>query len=341
MLQLVNVTPFSTERAILYNERGEHVWVVVIKATYAFYPDGSLDLANAQEPVSTAPEYFGEAGASTLRRDAEIVFAHPGTAVIINASAYAPDGQPVPHIDAGAAVGPVKKTVRVFGDRHWARGLTRLRVSEPEPFATLPIRYEFAFGGACDGDDSVYEPNPIGLGYCTSSTHAVNRKLPRVEDPSSLIRSWKDRPEPAGLAAIPAAWPSRKRLAGTADEHWIRTRAPLVPRDFDPLFFNAGAPGMTTRTPLSGGEPVVLVNLASQARIEFNLPRVFFNILTYVGNQRIRQAEQLDRVIIEPDRRQVVLVWRSVLNCGRDARAVEMTHIDTKVNAQNGRRFGI
>jgi hypothetical protein len=341
MLQLVNATPFATERAVHYNERGEHVWVVIVKATYAFHPDGSLELAKVQEPVSTSPEYFGEAGASTLRRDAEVVFAHPGTAVIVNASAHAPEGKPVQQIDVGVSVGPLNRTLRVFGERRWERGLIGMRITKPESFTEFPIHYESAFGGRCTGDDSVYESNPVGIGYYSDSTHAVEQRLPNIEDPQLLIHSWKDRPPPAGWAAIPPAWPSRKRLAGTADEEWMRTRAPLVPRDFDPSFFNAGAAGMVTSEPLTGGENVVLVNLSRQPRIRFDLPRVFFNILTHVGNQRIRQVEQLDRIVIEPEQQQVILVWRSVLNCGRDARVVDMTHIDAKINVQNGKRFGV
>lgn len=341
MLQIVNATPFAAERAVVYNAAGDHIWVVVIKATYRVEPDGSIELADAQEPVTRAPEYFGEAGASTLRRDAELVYAHPGTAVIVNASAHAPDGAPVRRLDVGVEVGPLAQRLRVFGSRRWERRFTGVRSSEPEPFARVPLRYEQAFGGVCADDDSVYEPNPVGCGYYANAASAVDRPLPQVEAPASLIRSWRDRPPPAGWAAIPPAWAARKRLAGTADEQWMRTRAPLVPDDFQPAFFNAGAPGMRTDAPLVGGERAVLSHLAPQARLAFTLPRVFFNIQSYLGKQRVRQDVQLDRVMLEPDDARLILVWRSTLNCGRDARIVDVTHIDTKRHAYDRTRFGI
>ncbi|NLA20627.1 DUF2169 domain-containing protein [Burkholderia cepacia] len=78
MLQLQNVTPFAAERAVQFDRHGGHLWVVVVKATYDLHADGTLSLSKQQEPVKTHPEYFGEPGHSTLRRDAEIVFAHPG-----------------------------------------------------------------------------------------------------------------------------------------------------------------------------------------------------------------------------------------------------------------------
>lgn len=342
MLQLVNVTPFAADRAVLFDQHGGHVWVVVVKATYDLHADGTLTLAKQQEPVKTHAEYFGETGRSTLKRDSEIVFAHPGTAVIVNGSAYAPHGEPARELDVGISVGPMRRILRVLGSRHWEAGLFGLRMTEPEPFVRWPLRYEFAYGGVSERNSEAFADNPVGTGFFTDRDEARDGKLPNIEHPDSLIKSWKDRPAPAGISAIPPLWPARAQFGGTADEQWIATRAPLVPEDFDIAFFNAASPGMATATPLHGGEQVTLSHLTPAARMVFRLPRVHFNLLTTMdGHTVIRQHVQLDRAIVEPDDSRLVMVWRSALPCGRDARRVQVTHVDTKKDLRTGRFHGV
>ncbi|KVM04249.1 DUF2169 domain-containing protein [Burkholderia ubonensis] len=341
MLQLQNVTPFAAERAVQFDRQGGHLWVVVVKATYDLHADGTLSLSKRQEPVNMHPEYFGEPGHSTLRRDAEIVFAHPGTAVMVNGSACAPGGELLRELDVGISVGPVRRVLRIFGTRYWEAGFFGLRMTEPEPFSRWPLRYEFAYGGTSPRHGERFSDNPVGMGFFVDRDDARDGKLPHIEDPDCLIKSWKDRPTPAGMNAIPPVWPARARFGGTTDEQWITTRAPLVPDDFDVAFFNAASPGMTTDTPLRGGERVVLVNLAPSARTVFRLPRVHFNLLTTMGGRTVRQHAQLDRVIVEPDDGRLVMVWRSILACGREARRVQVTYVDTKKDLHTGRFHGV
>ncbi len=83
MLQIRNDTPFQTDRAILLDKEGNHVWVVAVKATYTLH----LELAAEQEPVCKAPEYLGAPEKSSLRRDCELVVEHPGTDILVNGRA--------------------------------------------------------------------------------------------------------------------------------------------------------------------------------------------------------------------------------------------------------------
>ncbi|MFP3503832.1 DUF2169 domain-containing protein [Burkholderia sp. SIMBA_062] len=341
MLQLQNVTPFAAERAVQFDRHGGHLWVVVVKATYDLHADGTLSLSKQQEPVKTHPEYFGEPGHSTLRRDAEIVFAHPGSAIMVNGSAYAPEDEPLRELDVGISIGSIHRVIRVFGSRRWDSGLFGLRMTDPELFSRWPLRYEFAYGGTSSRQKDGFSDNPLGMGFFVDRDDARDGKLPHIEDPRHLIKSWKDRPAPAGMNAIPPLWPARARFSGTTDEQWITTRAPLVPDDFDVAFFNSASPGMATVVPLRGGERVVLAHLTPSAEMTFRLPRVHFNLLTTIGGRTIRQHAQLDRVIVEPDDSRLVMVWRSVLACGRDARRVQVTYVDTKRDLHTGRFYGV
>ncbi|MFD1743836.1 DUF2169 domain-containing protein, partial [Rhizobium helianthi] len=56
---------------------------------------------------------------------------------------------------------------------------------------------------------------------------AANRLAPR------LIRSIRDRPQPAGFAPLSPFWKDRAVLAGTYDDDWVANRHPLLPHDFD------------------------------------------------------------------------------------------------------------
>lgn len=113
------------------------------------------------------------------------------------------------------SVGDEVRRLAVFGERRWRKMLGGgLVASEPEPFEALPLAFERAFGGGYDmlpglfpGTDLPfpglrvdYPLNPSGIGFYETSDAAENRSLPNVESPAELVRSWDDRPVPAGLA---------------------------------------------------------------------------------------------------------------------------------------------
>ncbi|KYF68483.1 hypothetical protein BE11_50380 [Sorangium cellulosum] len=62
----------------------------------------------------------------------------------------------------------------------------------------------------------------------------------------------------------------------------------------------------------------------------FRLPRVEVVVHTWIAGERIRQRVRLDRVIVEPDEQKLVLVWRSALDCGTEARKIARSIVTTK-----------
>jgi hypothetical protein len=329
VLQLQNETSLSAERAVLLDPTGTQHWVVVIKATYTIDPSGRSELAEEQEPVCLAPVFSGTPGQSSLLRETELTYDHPGTDVIFNASAHSRAG-PVPSVDVHVEVGPVRKALRVYGERAWARAAFGFIPSRPIPFTTLPICYERAFGGSAGPDGPHDERNPIGCGLKVNPGQLTDSLLPNVEDPSVPLRSRSDRPAPAGLGAISTDWSPRRTLAGTFDDRWQQTKLPLWPDDFDPRYFCAAATGLHAAAPLQGGEPVTLVGLSPEVR-RFRLPREVLTVDTWIGSRHVRQSSQLDRVIIEPDARRLIMVWRSSLRCGPRFRDIVRTRVGQKL----------
>jgi len=242
MLQISNLTPYAADRAIAIDPSGTQVWVVVIKATFELGEDNSVSPAaeDDQEPVCTAPEYFGEPGRSSLRRESKLVYAHPGTDIIVNASAYAPNGKPCPEVMVGVKVGPVRKLLRVLGERRWRWRFGKVVPSAPEVFTTMPIRYERAYGGT--SPDARATPamdarNPIGRGFHHRPEGVLDRPAPNLEDPDHPIKSAHPSSQPAGLGIIAPWWLPRRTFGGTYDAAWRKERMPFFPDDFDPRFF--------------------------------------------------------------------------------------------------------
>lgn len=143
------------------------------------------------------------------------------TDVVVRGSAFAPDGKPTRSLVATARVGRAVKRVAVFGRRlvEWQVG--HVRFAEPEPFVSMPLTRDHAYGGvdprvvperlstalAVGADHpGVYPRNPFGKGYLVHADPVAGAELPNLEDPADLLtperlvvgdpRRWFEQPLP-------------------------------------------------------------------------------------------------------------------------------------------------
>src|SRR5262249_26571503 len=135
-----------------------------------------------------------------------------GTDVVLVGQAHS--DRPVTELDVGLQVGPVRKVLRVFGDRVWYRGPLGWSPTAPRPFRAVPLTYERAFGGedAAGPDKPQREDrNPVGTGFVGSGgTERIDHlPLPNLEDPANLISSPGDRPAPVGVGYVGRHWAPR------------------------------------------------------------------------------------------------------------------------------------
>src|SRR5262249_46279287 len=138
---------FLARVAPLRDKDGRPVVVLVVKATYELGPEGVRKLAAEQQPIVEADEYYGDPATSSVRYESDLAIFKPATDVLLIGSAVAPSGQPVRQLDVAMEVGPIRKTIRVFGDRSWQKGLLKDSIGEPKEFTTMPLTFENAFGG--------------------------------------------------------------------------------------------------------------------------------------------------------------------------------------------------
>lgn len=253
-----NETPFAFDMMGLADEDGRPLLLLVVKATYVI-GDSGLRLAKEQVPVTWSGEPWGKPGESSYRYEPEGAFIKPATDVALIGHAYPPHKGATEALVA-LQVGPLKKAVRVVGERTWFRSMGRVAVTKPLPFTKLPLTWERAFGGWdwTDPANPAFEPrNPMGTGFRASPRHFEDGlKLPNLEDPEYPLRDFGQKMAPVGFGFMSPDWQPRARYAGTYDEAWTKTRKPLLPKDFDRRFFNAAAPGLVApcwRSPGSAG----------------------------------------------------------------------------------------
>jgi len=334
MWQIDNRTPFAAERGWVRDRDGAEIWLVAVKATFDIRPDGTTEVSKVQPQVLRLPEHFGEPGESSIKYDADLVLTKRTTDVVVVGHAYGPGGNAVTQLDVGFKVGPIQKMLRVFGDRRWKS----VGMTAPEPFTKMPLVYERSFGGVDKVSPTPEKGwewrNPVGTGFATSGGNATGLSLPNVEDPKQLISSWKDRPAPAGFGVIANHWQPRVRFAGTYDDHWMKTRQPLLAEDLDDRYFQSAPVDQQAAEFLRGGEPVVLLKLTPGGDLRLTLPKLYLGFETrfYDGSREFHQNCRLHTVILEPDLPRASIVWHSALRCHFKVQKLERTIVTLKTN---------
>lgn len=330
MWALDNRTPFKAAKAWSRDHDGSHEWLVALKAVFDIRHDGSLALAPAQLEPSLLPEYFGEAGASSLKYDCDVVAPKQTTDVIVNGTAYAPGGRPSSDFSVALRVASIHKSLRVRGRRHWEASANGVIASGMQPVASVPLRYEHAYGGfdCSDPDPSrqrLDSRNPVGRGL----TARDGEPLPCIEYPTGNI----EENGPAGFGAIDSFWSPRRECSGTYDERWRRERFPLLPADWDARALLCAPRDQQPQARLSGGETIELVNLTADGLLRFTLPTIPVRLRTRIDGRIEDYCGHLGTVVIEPDERKVMLVWQSALAVRGNGDYLDETIITAKVQS--------
>jgi len=319
----VNFTPFATLAFDTLDHRDREYQVAMIRATCDITKDFELRPAAEQTPAAAVDDYFVEPTLSSLRQESDLAPYKPRCDILLEATAYAPKGAPAPGWPVDIRVGTHRKRLLVTGPRRWQHRLFGgWKTSLPELIASLPLRYEHAYGGQV----TRYDPesgrehtehcphNPLGVGYWPPWAHREAKRRGQVPVPQIFavedVQPEFGRPlRVQGVGPIGKTWLPRMDLAGTYDQPWQAGRWPGLPEDFDFGFWNCAHPELQIPY-LAGNERVELYNLTPAGRLDFQLPGYRPFILVRYRNGEVKTARaNLDTLFIAPDDRRVSLVW--------------------------------
>lgn len=326
---------------------GQYVLSVLVKRTYDIVNGQRCARAAHDVKINPADVYYQDPMNSPVKYESDFVPFKIATDVVLNGKAYSPAGKARQSLVASLEVGQVRKDILILGDRvcHYRAGKDP-SFTEPKPFTSMEIRYDYAYGGVDIYSDPKlacpYPRNPLGRGYVIKNTEKTieNLSLPNIEDPSNVITPqslclghfmhWERQPMPQGFGWIPKPWQPRASLAGVmpadrAAEQQLRTiYASVIPPhqrqlydqtrlpDMNFRFFNGASPGLTFPF-LSGDETIRTVNLSPQGEIKMQLPGECPRVRLDIGNGIEEPQVVLHTVMIRMEDRHVDLVWRAAV----------------------------
>jgi hypothetical protein len=343
--------------------KGEHIYSLITKRTYDIVPGGRCTRAKEDKKLHPADKHYADPMNSAVRFETDHVPFKLQTDIAFDGKAYSVGGLPVQNLTCAISVGQHRKEVLVIGDRicRWVDG-GRIAASAPQPFATMDLRPENAYGGIDVWSDPktpfAYPRNHLGKGFVVKANpkSLFNLPLPNIEDPKDRItaerlciqemKHWQKQPLPAGLGWVSRSAPPRSSLAGVmpADEpiekelreasaalldkknREIYLAHPLPRMDF--RYFNGAALSVPY---LAGTETLRLENLTPEGVLEFRLPGEVPKVHIDMGLGPHDPQPVLHTVQIRGEDRQVDLVWRASVPYPGPDWLPQMTTLDLTV----------
>lgn len=318
-MEFINSTRLVAGYTTGYDPSGRESLIIAVKGTFRIpdEPGAPLVLHSEQSPLVLSDEFHGEPGLSAPRYEIDFALRKARCDVLLNGSAYAPGGRPTERVTVGVRLGGWSKQFSVVGNRSWfwAAGP---RATSPEPFTTMPLTYDRAFGGADlrhedPAKHAAFMANPSGRGF---HAHAVpewlqDSPLPNTEELGETVTDPFGSYRPMAFGPIGRHWEPRYRFAGTYDQNWVDNVFPFLPADFDEQYFQSAPSDQQLALPL-GQQTVSLLNLTPGGICEFVLPHFEapIHIFPKKGGRDDLTAVA-DTIIIEPDLQRVTMTWRA------------------------------
>jgi hypothetical protein len=280
----------------------------------------SLSALEPAQPLATEDQHFEDNFRHSTLQESDLAPYKPKCDVLVLADAHAPGGRNVgqfavqllvqgpasaataaasQHNSAPAREMLIIKHLHIFGPRQFSYQHGAWQLSAPHAITHLPLRHEYAAGGACmvlPDDDAasrvpaserlpepdaetgaiawqVAQTNPVGMGFCRNwyakATHMQSVPAPQIDYPQAPFDvaaferclQGEAMPAPAGFGPIGRAWLPRRNLVGSVAEPSAPQPddVPGLPPDFDYAWWNASPADQQCRH-LSGGESIRLVN---------------------------------------------------------------------------------
>ena len=319
---LFNRTDHLAALGFAQDPDGRDVAVALLKATWRFSAAGGTPVTARDDqriPIFLGDRFAGDPAESPLLAASDLTCNKLGTDIAMSGHAY---GWGLEEATAGFRLGSLEKALRVHGARSVAPVMHRYAVGHAHPFDKVSVGYENAYGGKWLGPHGQllpYPMNAVGKGaYCPDAgTQAPHLELPNLPYPGPNLAEL----EPAALGFIPAGWQQRARFAGTFDADWMENRRPLLPKNFDPRFYNTVAQDQVLRGGLQGGEELTLLGLHAQAKvIRLRIPHYCCTAEFVVRASKQCIPMVADTLLVLPDEGKLAVTFRASLPLNVDIR---------------------
>jgi hypothetical protein len=297
--------------------------VVVAKASAVIDPTGrmALDLS-LRTPICHEPVAHPDG-----QIPADLAPRKQGFDVLALGEAYHPALEGGGQSEVAVRVHDQRRTLRVFGERHWYRSHGGdWCVTPPQPFSLLSLSFLNAYGGSSfdpEGRDCPYPLNLDGKGYVACEEAIEGTPLPNLEDPEQLIQSWRDQPRPCSLA------PASRQLAVdpeqlAADQQRAQQRK--EPFRVPAALWNDAVPRFRFEAALPGA--AVSLSGMSEEPIQGALPELQLWADVLVGVRELRVPLVLDTLLWLPAERRALFTFRGSFTyrfVPRETRRVRLT----------------
>lgn len=316
-MEFVNATSFGARQMSVGFGENRMLGTVIARPTFRIEGEALVPTPDQPWPIEAAPV---ETPYGTFPADSP--FLSGGIDLFVLGNAYAPPGQAATEVRVDFAVGGhFKRSIRVIGDRVWrsesAPGVpadqVKLRPTAPQPFVSMPLTWERAFGGKAPAEPMPYSypANPIGRGLYLTVEQAEGQPLPNLEDHDAPITSYLDRPEPVGCAPYPAG--GSLRVLGGIDLKIDKVQPENSGiRRITPRFFNGAHPQMIVppnRTP-QAGELIEVTAVRPTGSLRFRMPAVQLQVEVALEDRIYHFPLHLDQIGILAEEQRVFLSYR-------------------------------
>jgi len=307
--------------------------------------EGVPALTEEQAPLLEADQFYNQPNTSSCIQESDFAPYKPKCDVLLaHATAYAPMGRPNSRWPAGLRIGTWQKKLAVTGERLLKRGLFGWSLGQPAKALQVPLRWEYAYGGASlwplqpkEGQKAeikkYHAQNPIGAGWADKAWLNKSRtdclKAPQIEVFERPFGDWHanamDYPA-IGVGPTGRWWTPRKQKAGTYDQQWKESRWPRLPQDFDFGYWNCAPEDQQIGYP-EGGEDIVLAGFREQEKepLYCQLPRPQVHaVVRMQAGPVFAKPMRMDTLVFDLKAMTLSCVYRLALSADTGVRVLEI-----------------
>lgn len=321
-------TDLSVKGRFQRDSDGNEVWVVVAKKTWQWLEGAWHPLAESE--IFDDPQYLGEPGLSAMKVDHEFVYLKNNTDVLLYGKARSYAKKPVTQHECRLLIdGHIDKALSIIGERNWIEHGGSVTVSRPVAFIEAEIDYSCAIGGD--------ERNRIGGGVAKSNQELLEQKVPSVFYSQENWQSSTNKIRVAGFGPLPPFFKSRSVLAGTFDDHWVMSRKPMLPEDFDLRFYQSAPLDQQCKGHLVGGERIVISGFCHNETLSFRIPATQYSATANFDGEIQRRAMDIYTVFIDAEAKTLSLSFNASFPCqGREHLLTTTQVVESHEEVTNG-----